>query len=82
MQIQETFSKSIDLRVIKEYDKSDGMQISTVLGHVYDVACQGFSQAALFRHFSNYVLRVRNFGNKKAMTVIFFFQTSKISVRL
>ena len=40
MSIRETFSNSIDLSVVKEYDKSAVMQISTVLGHVYHVACR------------------------------------------
>ena len=38
MSIRETFSNSIDLEAINEYDKGAMMQISTVLGDVYDVA--------------------------------------------
>ena len=34
------FSNSIDLAVINEYDKGAVMQISTVLGHVYHIACR------------------------------------------
>ena len=37
---KKTFSKSISLAVIDEYDKGAVMQISTVLGHVYHVACR------------------------------------------
>ena len=40
MSIGETFSSSISLAVIDEYDKGVVMQISTVLGHVYHVACR------------------------------------------
>ena len=39
------------------------------------------SQTRLFRHWSKHVFGVRNFENKKAMRVIFFFQTFEISVR-
>ena len=39
MSIRETFSNSIDLAVINEYDKDAAIQISTVLLHVYHVAC-------------------------------------------
>ena len=40
MLITETFPNSIDFAVINEYDKGAVMHISTVLGHVYHVACQ------------------------------------------
>ena len=40
MSITETFSKSINMVVINEFDKCAVMQISTVLGQVYHVACQ------------------------------------------
>ena len=40
MSITEAISNSIDLAVINEYDKAAVMQISTVLGLVYHVACQ------------------------------------------
>ena len=40
MSITETFSNSINLAVINESDKGAVMHISTVLGHVYHVACQ------------------------------------------
>ena len=40
MSMRETFSNSITWEVIDEYDKGPVMQISTVFGHVYHVACQ------------------------------------------
>ena len=36
------------------------------------------SETGLFRHLSNHVFRVRNFGNTKAVRVIFFFKMFKI----
>ena len=39
MSIEETFSDSTELVVINEYGKGTVMQISTVLGDVYHVAC-------------------------------------------
>ena len=39
MEKAETFPNSIDLAVINEYDKEAVMQIATVLGKVYHVAC-------------------------------------------
>ena len=40
MSIRETFSKSINMVVINEFDKCAAMQTSMVLGEVYHVACQ------------------------------------------
>ena len=37
-----------------------------------------YSEMGLFRHLSNDVFRVRNFGNTKAMRAMFFFKTFKI----
>ena len=34
----------------------------------------GSSETGLFRHCSNHVFGVRNFGNTSAMRVIFFFE--------
>ena len=51
----ETFPNSNDLAVINEYDKDAIMEISTVLGHVYDVPCQMVFSRGLFRHLSDYV---------------------------
>ena len=42
MSITETFSKYIEVAVINEYDKAAVRQISTVLWHVYHVACSKF----------------------------------------
>ena len=36
------------------------------------------SETGLFRHLSNHVFRVRNFGNTKSMRVIFLFKIFKI----
>ena len=46
--LRETFFNSIDLAVINQYDESAVMQISTVLGHVYHVACQRVLSNATF----------------------------------
>ena len=40
------------------------------------------SETGHFRHLSDYVFGVRNSENRKAMRVIFFFQTFKISARV
>ena len=40
MSIRETFSNSVVLKVINEFDKGAVMQIPTVLEHVYHVACR------------------------------------------
>ena len=37
MSIRESFSNSIDLALINEYDKGAVMEISEVLGHVYHI---------------------------------------------
>ena len=51
-------------------------------GHVYHILLvEGSSETGLFRHLSNHVFRVRNFGNTKAVRVIFFFKTFKIYSR-
>ena len=39
---------------------------------------EGSSETGVFRDLSNYVFRVRNFGNTKAVRVIFFFKIFKI----
>ena len=81
MSIRETFSKLINLAVIIQYDKGAVMQISVVLGHVYHILVEGFSETGLFRHLSNYVFGVRNFDFTKSMRVIFFFKMFKILTR-
>ena len=40
MSIRENFSNKISFAVANEYDKGATMQIATVLGHVYHLACQ------------------------------------------
>ena len=40
----------------------------------------GSSETRLFRHWSNNVFRVRNFGNTKSMTVIFLWKCSKFKL--
>ena len=52
------------------------------LGTFTMLLVEGSSETGLFKHLSNHVFRVRNFGNTKAVKVIFFSQTSKILVRL
>ena len=80
MWIRETFSNSIDLRVIDKYDKGEVMQIRTVLGKVTKVLVDGSSQTWLFRHLSKYVLRVRKFEKTKAARVIFSPKMFKIEL--
>ena len=80
MSITETFSNSIDLGVINESDKGDLMQIWTVLGHVYHLLVKRFSKTGLFRYLSNGNFRVCNFGNTKALRVIFFSKSSKFDI--
>ena len=41
---------------------------------------EGFSEAGLFRHLSDYVFRVHNFGNKKSMRDIFFPKYLKFDI--
>ena len=74
MSIRETFSNSVYLAVTNEFEKGEVMEIRTVL-------FEGFSEMWLFRHLSNYVFGARNFGNTKAIRLIFFLKTFKISVR-
>ena len=40
MSKEETFSNSMNLAVIHEYEKDNIMQISTVVRHVYHAACR------------------------------------------
>ena len=46
------------------------------------VLVEGFSQTQLFRHLSDHVFGVRNFGNTKWKTVIFFSKCLKVIVAL
>ena len=70
----ETFSNSIDLAVINEYDKDAAMLILTVNGHVYHAVVEGSIEMGLFRHLSDHIFRGRNFGKRKSMRVIFCFK--------
>ena len=77
----ETFSDSIYLAGINEYDKDALMQISTVVWQVYHWLVQESSETELFKHLSDHILGDRNLGNTKSMRVIFFFKIFKIYFR-
>ena len=81
MSIRETFSTTMLLSVTNECDKGTVMQISTLLGQVYDIASQSILWNKTFLHLSNHVFGVCNFGNTKAMRVVFFFRALKTSYR-
>ena len=66
--------------MINEYDKGTAMQTSTVLGDLYHVAVEWASETGLFRHLSSHVFGVRNSGNTKPLTVIFFSKYLKFNV--
>ena len=51
------------------------------LGALTMLLLKGFSETGLFRHLSDYVLRVRNFEITKSMRVISFVKMFKISSR-
>ena len=51
------------------------------LGRFTMLLVEGSSKTELFRHLSNHVFEVINFGNTKAMWVIFFSKTFKLSDR-
>ena len=77
--IRKTFSNTISLPVTNEYNKGAVMQISTVIGRVYHLLFKGFSETGLFRHLSKHVFRACNFGNTKAVTVLFDSKGSKFN---
>ena len=77
MSIRETFSNTISSPVTNEYDKGSVMEISTVFENIDHIPIEASSEAALFRHLSDYVFRVRNFGNTISMRVI---SVSKCSI--
>ena len=81
MSIRETFSNWIELEEINEYHKGTVMYISKFLGTFTMLLVGESSETRFFRHLSNHVFAVRNLGNTKAMRVIFFFRTFKISAR-
>ena len=50
------------------------------LGTFTMLLVEGSSKTRFFRHLSNHVLRVRNFGNTKAVRLIVFFKMFKINL--
>ena len=76
--IRETFSNSIHLVMINEQDKGDVMRFEISSGTFTILLVKRSSKTRFFRHLSNHVLRVRNFGNTKPVRVIFFLKMSKI----
>ena len=76
MSIREIFSNWNNLAVINEHDRGDVMEIWTVLGHVYHVACK----MEPFRHLSNQIFLVPNLGITKPMRVICFSERSKFEI--
>ena len=50
------------------------------LGTFTMLLVEGSSEIGLFRHLSNHVFRVRNFGNTNAVRVIFFSKNSKFNL--
>ena len=75
MLIKVTFSNSLSLVAINKYDKGAVTQISTVLGHVYHVACwRVFWNGTFYTFFSN-------FKKTKSMRVMFIFKMLRISAR-
>ena len=67
--------------MINKYGKGDVVPVSTVFGPPYHDACPKVSETGLFRHLFKNVFRVRNFGNRSAMSFILFFKMFKISFR-
>ena len=51
--VRETFSNSISCRVINKHDKGAVLQIATVLGTIYHVACQRVFLNGTFRYLSH-----------------------------
>ena len=68
----------ISMPVTKEYDQGPVIQIYTVLWHFTMSLLQGSSETSLFIDLSNHVSWVRNFGNTKAVKVIFCSKCSKL----
>ena len=79
LSIKETFSNSISLKAIDEYDQEAVTKISTVQGTFTILLVEGSSETSHFKHLSNHVFRDRNFRNTKAVRVIFIFKMFKIS---
>ena len=58
MSLRESFSKSIDLTVVKKYDKGDVMQISTLFVPFTMLLVQQCSERGLLKYLSNHDLGV------------------------
>ena len=80
MSIRETFSNLVDLAVMNEYDKGAVMWISTVLGHVYHVACRRVVWNRIFRHLSDYFFLVRNSEIQDLWASSFWSKCSKFQL--
>ena len=76
----ETFSNSVDLAVVNEYDKDAVILISNVPGYVYHVVVEGSSEMEVFRHLSGHIFGGRSFGNTRSMWVIFFSKYLKFNI--
>ena len=68
----------MNFAVISEHDKGDVMHFEISSGTFTMLLVKSSSKTGLFRHLSNYVSRVRNSGNTKAVRVIFCLKMSKI----
>ena len=75
------FSNSIALAVINKFDKGAVVEISTMFGSTYHVACQWVFSSVNFYTFINDVCGVRNLGNTKSIRVIFFVKMFKTYFR-
>ena len=56
-------------------------RLQQCLGTFTILLVEGSSETGIFNHLSNDVYRVRNFGNTKAMRVIFLLKMFKIQSR-
>ena len=73
--IRVNFSNSLSMGAINKFDKGAVTQISTVLGHVYHVACwRVFWNGTFYTFFSN-------FKKTKSMRVMFIFKMLRVSAR-
>ena len=70
---RETFSNSISLRVMYNYDKMMPCRIHQCLGPFSMLTIEGCSDTGLSAHLSTMCFGIRNSGNTWAMRVIFFF---------
>ena len=77
MSLRVTFPNPITFKVINEYGKRAVIEIQIVFWPVYHVARGPLKQDFLGIYLTTY-FRVRNFGNAKAMRVIFPLKMFKI----